>query len=394
MALHRWIFPALALLAALSHTPTAEASRDPAYLKGYADALLAHVLQLPTLRAEVKNGVAIIEDSLSAAVQKRIRSSLLKIDGIENVKFTTEAKFAKTAAAVVAENTPAAKKKKWTRRLLFRPPIADPRAPRFSAGWQNYLGNNSLTNVGAVSFGETLTLADITGDDPNRDDLDEGNFELNFQGAVFSIFDMDGTSKDLVNSDFWAAITESYRRRYEGGDSSAMLRLFHQSSHLGDEYILFNAISERDRVNVSYEGLDLTVAWEPRDADKFTGLRLYGGGSVLLRREPTTLDRWSAKVGAEKVWDQVNWPGVRIPGTAWPKNGFRFYPVAAGHFQAYGQNDWQPDVSLAAGMQFRNSEDDDRQVRLLVSYFNGYSPNGQFYDEQLEYVSFGGQYQF
>jgi hypothetical protein len=274
--------------------------------------------------------------------------------------------------------------KKWTKRLLFSPPIADFRAPRFSAGWQKYLGTNSLTNVVAVSFGETLTVADFTGEKKERGKLGEIDSEWNFQGAVFSIFDMDGTSKDLVNTDFWAAITRSYRIREKSRHLSGMLRLFHQSSHLGDEYIIFNAITERDRVNLSYEGIDFTAAWEPVGSRGLTGLRLYGGGGVLLRREPTTLDRWSAKIGLEKVWPQTNWLA----------DDFYFYPVAAGHFQAYGQNDWQPDASLAIGVQFRDAKTDDRQIRILLSYFNGYSPNGQFYDEQLEFVSLGGQYQF
>lgn len=374
MPKHRHLSAAIAAIALLSTATQAQAARpDRQYLVGYAEAVLHQVLGLPGTRADVAKTTVNVSGELSDGDKARVRARLILIEGIEKVAF------------------PPTAVEKWTRRLLFTPPIADVRAPRFAAAWQSYRGNNSLTNVGAVSFGETLTLADFTGSDIERDDIHQGNYELNFQGAVFSIFDLDGTSKDLVNSDFWAAITGSYRQRYELGDVSGMLRLFHQSSHLGDEYILFNAVSERDRVNVSYEGVDLAAAFEP---EAYDGLRVYGGGSVLLRREPTTLDRWSAKLGGEYIWSEVRWPGTKVPGFDWPENGFHFYPVAAAHFQAYGQNDWQPDVSLAAGVQFRDRKTDDRQVRLLLSYFNGYSPNGQFYDEQLEYVSFGGQYQF
>jgi len=364
---HR-IFVAVLAAVFLTSIQTASGARQPdgQYRKGYAEAMLHHVLDLPQTRVSIVGSTVTVIGKLDRADERKVDAALGKIKWIRHVLFAPQMPKKKYPG----------KKKKWTKRLLYSPPIADPRAPRFSASWQNYLGNNSLTNVGSVSFGETLTLADFTGDDINRRDVRLGNFDLNFQGAVFSIFDMDGTSKDLVNSDFWAAIAGSYRQRFDTGDASGMLRLFHQSSHLGDEYILFNAITDRDRVNVSYEGLDLTAAWQPNALE---GLRLYTGGGMLLRREPTTLDRWSAKAGAELEW---------------PTSYGRMYPVAAAHFQAFGENDWQTDVSLAAGVQFRDPRTDDRQVRLMLSYFNGYSPNGQFYDEQLEYVGFGGQYQF
>jgi hypothetical protein len=31
---------------------------------------------------------------------------------------------------------------------------------------------------------------------------------------------------------------------------------------------------------------------------------------------------------------------------------------------------------------------------LLVQYFNGYSPNGQFYKEKIEYIGFGVHFHF
>jgi len=362
----------IAVLAAvfLTSIQTASAARQPAeqYRKGYVEAMLHHALGMPQASVSIVGSTVTVTviGKLNEAQESSVDTALRKIPWVRHVLFTP----------VLPSGIAGEKKGKWTNRLLFSPPIADPRAPRFSASWQKYLGNNSLTNVGAVSFGETLTLADFTGDDINRRNVYLGNFDLNFQGAVFSIFDMDGTSKDLVNSDFWAAIAGSYRQRFSSGDASGMLRLFHQSSHLGDEYILFNAITDRDRVNVSYEGLDLTAAWQPT---AHAGLRLYAGGGMLLRREPTSLDRWSLKVGIEREW---------------PRHRTWFYPVAAAHFQSFGQNEWETDVSLAAGIQFRDPRTDDRQVRVLFTYFNGYSPNGQFYDEQLEYVGFGGQYQF
>ena len=239
------------------------------------------------------------------------------------------------------------------------------------------MGNNKLGSVGSVSFGETLSLTDIMRDGELQPwDIRDGAFDINFQGAVFSIFDLEGISKDLVNSDFWAAIALSWRQRTDLGDFSAMSRVFHQSSHLGDEYILFNKITEQDRVNLSYEGVDLTAAWQPRLG---YGLKFYGGGGYLFGRDPSSLDPWSAKIGMELES---------------PKEKWGMYPVAAIHIQTFEDTEFAPDLSLAGGLQFNHPDKEDRQIRMLLSYFNGHSPNGQFYDEQLEYVGLGFQYQF
>ena len=54
-----------------------------------------------------------------------------------------------------------------------------------------------------------------------------------------------------------------------------MFRLFHQSSHLGDEFLLR---TQTQRVNLSYESVDLRFSYEIGDV-----LRLYGGGGLPLR---------------------------------------------------------------------------------------------------------------
>ena len=359
------------------------------YLKGYISALMEFELRRKNVGVQVRGGHVTLTGLDDDDGQRLTAMKLKTIPGVQAVSFglptTAAPAHAVTQVQTSAERTTSQPRTtgtrsladKWTKRLLFKPAIADPRSPRFAAAWHNYLGNSRLKNVGAVSFGETLTLADMLKDEKRKPrNIRKNAFDLNFQGAVFSIFDLDGASKDLVNSDFWAAIALSWRKRNDLGDFSAMTRLYHQSSHLGDEYILFNSVTEQDRVNLSYEGLELTAAWEPRLG---YGLRFYTGGGYLLRREPSSLDPWSAKVGVE-----VEWPD------AW----YGMYPVAAAHIQTFEDTGFEPDLSLVGGVQFNDPTTEDRQIRFLLSYFNGYSPNGQFYDDQLEYVGMGLQYQF
>lgn len=167
-----------------------------------------------------------------------------------------------------------------------------------------------------------------------------------------------------MNADYLVGFPFSYR----AGDFSAMARVFHQSSHLGDEFLLANRI---ERVNLSYEVVDLRLSYEATD-----WLRVYGGGGYIVRSDPSDLKPWSTQTGVE----------LRSPRTFF---GGAVRPIAALDVQYREQNDWHADVSLRAGVQFEKLPIYDRRIQLLVEYFNGYSPNGQFYREQIEYIGLG-----
>src|SRR5262249_6925912 len=133
---------------------------------------------------------------------------------------------------------------------LFDPMFADPRQPHFSASYMWYLDDPELNHVGRATFGETFALL--------GGDLGFMRWEFGFLGGVFSIFDLDSASYDLLNTDFRAGPTLSARRNAV----SAQLRLYHQSSHLGDEFLLRSAANRASRVNLSYEGVDLLVSYD------------------------------------------------------------------------------------------------------------------------------------
>jgi hypothetical protein len=241
--------------------------------------------------------------------------------------------------------------------LLFAPLIADPRWPHFSVAYQRYLGDDRLRDAATASLGETIAL--LRG--PMGTD---GAWELGIQAGVFSLFDVDAPSGDLVNADYLVGVPFSYR----AGDFSAMARIFHQSSHLGDEFLLANRV---DRVNLSYEVVDLRLSYELID-----GVRVYGGGGYIIRKDPSDLKPGSTQFGAE----------LRSP---WTFLSGALRPIGAVDVQFREQNDWHADISLRAGVQFEKLPIYDRKIQLLVEYFNGYSPNGQFYQEKIEYIGLG-----
>ncbi len=245
---------------------------------------------------------------------------------------------------------------------LFKPLIADPRWPHFALAYQGYLDDPKLGSVAAVSFGESFIVY--------RDKIGKAWWEAGIQAGVFSFFDLSSPSSDLVNADYIVGVVLGFRwDRF-----SALGRLFHQSSHLGDEYILSN--SGDNRVNLSYQAVDLRLSYE------FFGdvLRLCVGGGSIFEREPSTLKPLSLQSGLE----------FRSP---WPGSGSGIRPIAAADVQYREENAWAADVSLRAGLEFQRWLG-TRNLQVLVEYFQGHSPNGQFYTDEIDYLGLGLHFNF
>src|SRR5204863_2320650 len=107
-----------------------------------------------------------------------------------------------------------------------------------------------------------------------------GEFTFGIEPAVFAIFNMDSGSHDLVNADYRIALPIEYR----GGPLSFRAAILHQSSHLGDEFLLDTPVQ---RVNLSYEAVDAKISYQ------LGHVRRYAGGSKLVHREPWDLKPWS-----------------------------------------------------------------------------------------------------
>jgi hypothetical protein len=88
------------------------------------------------------------------------------------------------------------------------------------------------------------------------------------------------------------------------------------------------------------------------------------------------LDPWSVQTGLE----------FRSP-IFWFEGSLR--PVFGVDVQNRQESNWDADVSARAGMQFENPDFLSRKVQLLFEYYNGKSPNGQFYERNIEFFGLG-----
>lgn len=350
---------------------------EDAYIAGYAASILQREFKLGSQSLSVKNGIITIHaDDLKNTGRGKVMDALSSIPGVAGVEMVEGGeRLASTPAETGVHGTVrtggelALQTGFLPTGHLFERLLADPRWPHFSASYRytSVSGDfEDTVNIGSVSFGETIPFY--------RGNLSfgrrfAGQWEVGLQGGVFSDFNLDAPSSDLINSDFYGALYSSLRI----GNFSAFSRLFHQSSHLGDEFLLRTRIQ---RVNLSFEGIDLKLSYEfPY------GIRLYGGGGGLFHKEPSSLKPWSVQYGIE----------FRSP---WHMDFAALRPIAAVDLKNYEENDWQTDVSARAGVQFENLQVMGRHFQVLVEYFNGHSPSGQFYNDKIEYIGLGAHFHF
>lgn len=247
----------------------------------------------------------------------------------------------------------------------FCPLVADPKEAWSSAALLrgefatlNDPAAAEATSIGSVGLGDRFLLARWGGDRPGD------GFVLGVSGAIFAQFDLGAASFDLINADYLIGIPLTWRN----GSTTARVRLYHQSSHLGDEYLLRD--DEIQRENLSFESLELILSRE------LGPLRVYAGGEHLFRREPDTVDRMLAHGGVE----------LHAPTT-----GFLAF-VGALDVKLSQQQDWSPAWSARAGIRFAPSARGGhpiRRVLLLAEYYSGPSPYGQFFQDDIRYAGVG-----
>ncbi len=248
---------------------------------------------------------------------------------------------------------------------VFRPLMADPKQPQFFAGWQAARARTAQTstNIGSVGFGENFGFY------TKREGCN--GWQIGLLAGVFSQFNLDAPSSDLINTDFVVGVPFSWR----GGNWSSRVRLYHQSSHLGDEFLLGRP--GFDRVNLSFEETEAIVAYDYRWA------RVYAGGGYLIHRDPVFLDRLRGQWGFELRGTTVPSP---ILGQA--LDGLLITPVLGADFKALEEFKWLINMNVVGGVEWSGLAS-KRRFRFLVNYYHGFGPYGQFFAQKIETVGFG-----
>lgn len=250
--------------------------------------------------------------------------------------------------------------------ILFAPLIADPRQVTNSAGIrfnEKVIGKR----VGSAIFGGDFILLRLFDISRFHADVDIG-----LQGGVFSVFDLDHPEACMVNSDFFVAgllgcAVDKWSFR---------LRLWHLSSHLGDEFLL--AHPNFPRFNLSDEGIDffISLRYNPQ-------IRLYGGIGYIVSRDLTFPERpFYIETGTELR------PFGLHEGSLYAQ------PIFAMHFRFWEEQHFGIDQTYILGMEWSRFRDVGRKIRAFVEYHQGFSKEGQFVREPCNYYGFRLSYGF
>ncbi len=260
---------------------------------------------------------------------------------------------------------------------VFRPPLADLKQPRFFATYQAVRVRNpapeqnlgSSVRVGSVGFGEDFGLVG------QRNGCD--GWQVGILAGVFAQFNLDSSSEDLINADYVIGIPWSWR----SGLVSTRVRLYHQSSHLGDEFLLGNpGISP---VEFSFEEVEALLSL---DTPGGWG-RLYAGGGYLVHTKPK-LDPLKVQWGLELRGPTYH---TSVYGAFLPD--LRIVPILGADFKTFQELNWALNTNMVAGLElYRGSG--SRRFRVLVNYYYGYNPYGQFFRQKVETVGIGGYLEF
>jgi hypothetical protein len=249
---------------------------------------------------------------------------------------------------------------------VFRPLFADPKQPQFFAAYQavHVRQANTSANIGSVGFGENFGLY-------SRRRGCNG-WQVGILAGVFSQFNLDAPSSDLLNTDYVVGIPVSWR----SGLLSLRARLYHQSSHLGDEFLLGNP--GLNRVNLSFEEVEALLSL---DAPGGWG-RVYAGGGYLLHRTPD-LERSKVQWGFELRGSTMR--SLLFGETV---GALLVTPVLGADFKAFEELAWNVNTNAVAGIEWSRATG-TRRFRLLFNYYRGFNPYGQFFNQKVETFGVG-----
>jgi hypothetical protein len=205
---------------------------------------------------------------------------------------------------------------------------------------------------GLVSLGESFPL--------RRFGVGTDGVQVGIQVGVTARFRLATSANEYLASDWVVGLPVEWAR----GPLNGRILLYHRSAHLGDEIMELTGV---ERLGFSHEGISILLG-----SDSGRPIRIYGGGSHLLRSETTrTLrelgfdraDRWEVQGGVE--WEH----GIQRPGA--PLALFLGLDLHAAE-----RSDWETHGSLLAGVAFRVRE---RSGRVALRWFEGPSPHGEFF---------------
>ncbi len=331
------------------------------YYLGYARSITDDAIPEEDVHLTITNHILYLTikgDPLDIHVEQRLRERLLRTKYFQTIKIHYEDKIntpEMTLPKPVEEEKPGLDEP-MPSGTIYNAPIADPKWPRFSVGYQNHFKKNHGKSIYSLSFGENLALF--------RHKNNSEIYELGIQAGLFGAMDISSNPTTLINSDYFVGIGLSIVRSKKWQN---MIQFSHLSSHLGDELIVKDPTITKKRINLSYETLKWLTAY------KFNSLRPYLSIGYIIHRDPSTIKPLTFEGGFDYI----------------SEDKFIFHTtraVAGAHIHSWEENKFKPTLNVRAGLQLENPVWQGRLLQGLIDYSYGKSRHGQFYKQKEHYI--------
>ena len=238
---------------------------------------------------------------------------------------------------------------------IFHRLLADPRQVQTSARYYQQSGDD----LADIALGNSWGM--VRWDGPS---LGGWRLQWNVEGMAYTRFRLGGGINEFQTIDFFGNLPLEAR----SGIYSGKLVLFHESSHLGDDYIRRTGdLGTR----YSVEGWSLIASVEPHPL-----LRLYGGGGDLLHSVP------AGQGGMLQFGLELRTPDFNT-ATRYPKHLYLAEDV-----RWFDRVEWNPTANTEIGIRITYSGV-IRSLRVHVGNLRGHSEFGQFYKRTENYVNLG-----
>lgn len=341
------------------------------YLEAYIQGLLDAKFSKYSVDVTVRNGQVLLSHLPEDRVKsEKIITFVKKFSSIQPINQNLTIPIAAELPALdVKEEKKQRSRGIWFPQstVLYPTEVANPRHVAFSAGHRmgdKVCGGN---HGSAVQFGDQFPLYRWANMWKWRGDL-----QLELEAGVFAVFCHDTSSSPLQNADYYVGIPLSYAV----GPWAFRSRVYHISSHLGDEFIGHN--KHACRKNKSFEAVDFSTSYQMNDI-----LRLFGRlGAVVHSDSEMHIDPWYLEYGLE--------------ARAWRHNFTQLYgqPFLALYFRNMQETNYRFDSSIAIGYEWGKIQGFGRKVRTYLGYYNGFSNDGQFSRKKTQYTALTLEYGF
>ncbi len=345
------------------------ANKSDLYLRGYVQSIFINSYGLPSNAVTVRKGIILIDKEQLQGNNpqqilekvKQATHSLKEVKDVQLIKYTEHRKLRKFIELRNVEGRET-KDIAMPNHSLFQPLIADPKCPRFTLAYQYYLKDKRLKHAFAPNFGASFPLYKVVNQITNRE------WEIGIQAGLFGLLDIGTNPTALINADYYIAVPFTY----SSGPWSGLTRLYHQSSHLGDEFMLTSEGKKTKRINLSYEGIDVLLSYN------FDMIRVYGGGGYIINKDPSDLKPGKLQGGVEYYSHSTFLNG-------------QLRPIIGLDIKSEEFSNWTPGISCKAGVQLENSALIGNKVQFMLEYYSGKSMHGQFYKNRIKYIGIGVQ---